>query len=227
MAFVNRNLLSLVCALVCVSGNDISVFGLGAPLDERTKTTDEYRQFAMIHEGDASRGKSVFQDEQRIGCSRCHSIDGHGSKAGPDLFAVGDQFARRDLIDAVLMPSATIAVGYNTTAVETKIGEEFQGVLKQAADSFIELMGADGQRVRIAKGDIQVQRGSSVSFMPEGLQASLSLQEFTDLIEYLVTLKQPEHALTSYRGMPGTIPHLARLIILRPFLDEELRSRPC
>jgi len=54
----------------------------------------------------------------------------------------------------------------------------------------------------------------------------LSLQEFTDLIEYLVTLKQPVNALTSHRGMPETIPQLTRPITLRPFLSEELRVPP-
>jgi len=49
-----------------------------------------------------------------------------GVKAGPDLFAVGDKFGRRDLVDAVLMPSATIAPGYGTVVVETKAGTEYQ-----------------------------------------------------------------------------------------------------
>ena len=34
----------------------------------------------------------------------------------------------------------------------------------------------------------------------------LSLQEFTDLIEYLTTLQQPESTLASNHGMPGVIP---------------------
>ncbi len=180
----------------------------------------------MTHDGDPPRGKTLFADEQRLACSKCHSVDGRASKAGPDLSSIGDRFARRDLIDAILTPSATIAVGYSTTLVETKAGEEFQGVLKQVTDSGLELMGADGNRVRIPSGDIREQRGSSVSFMPEGLQAGLSLPEFTDLIEHLVTFKQPAHALTTYHGMPDTIPLLTRPATLRPFLGEELGVMP-
>ena len=45
---------------------------------------------------------------------------------------------------------------------------------------------------------------------------------FADLIEYLVSLKQPDHALTSHHGMPDVIPSLARLVALRPFLAESL-----
>lgn len=182
-----------------------------------------YRQYAMSHEGDSSRGRLLFVDEQKLACVKCHSIDGKGLKAGPDLFTAGDTFSRRDLIDAVLTPSASIAVGYSTTLVETKSGEEYQGVLKQVTASWIELMAGDGDRVRVATTDIHEQRGSVLSLMPEGLQAGVTRQEFTDLIEYLVSLKEPAHALTGHRGMPASIPPLAPPMTLRPFLNEPLR----
>src|SRR5262249_24934115 len=156
-------------------------------------------------------------------CAKCHSVDGSSSKAGPDLFAAGDKFPRSELIRSILEPSAAIAVGCGATIVETKSGDEFHGVLKQATADWIELMGADGQLTRIATRDIRAQRGSNVSLMPEGLQAGLSRQEFADLIEYLVTLKQPESSLTSNRGMPANIPELAKPIAIRPLFSEELR----
>src|SRR5436190_2948604 len=86
---------------------------------------DDYRKYALTHEGDPARGVKLFNDEQRLACSKCHSIDGRATKAGPDLFAAGDAFGRRDLVDAVLFPSATISPGYGTVIVETKNGDEF------------------------------------------------------------------------------------------------------
>ncbi len=183
----------------------------------------EYRDFAMGHDGNATRGRELFNNEQRAACAKCHSVDGSSGKAGPDLFAAGDKFPRRELIHAVLEPSAEIAVGYGATTVETKSGEQFLGVLKETTAEALELMGADGQRVRIATRDIKEQRGSPLSLMPEGWQAGMSREEFTDLIEYLVTLRQPESALTSHRGLPANIPELAKLITLRPFFSEEMR----
>jgi len=123
----------------------------------------------------------------------------------------------------VLEPSATIAVGYGTTIVETKSGEEYEGVIKETTAEGLVLMGGDGKRIHIASAEIKEQRGSAISLMPEGLQSGMSPQEFTDLIEYLVTLKQPASALTSYRGMPAEIPELATPIVVRPFFDEQLR----
>jgi len=136
---------------------------------------------------------------------------------------VGDKFGRRDLVDAVLLPSTTISPGYGTVGVETKSGEEYQGVLKQATDAGVQLMGADGKLVSIATADIREQRGSTVSLMPEGLQVGLSLQEFTDLTEYLAMLRQPESTLVSNHGMPGRIPELAKPVIARRFFSQELK----
>ena len=59
--------------------------------------------------------------------------------------------------------------------------------------------------------------------MPEGLHTAMSLPDFADLIEYLTTLRQPENALTSNRGMPEIIEALAKPIAVRPFFSEELR----
>lgn len=177
----------------------------------------------MGRDGNAARGRELFNNEQRAACVKCHSVDGSSGKAGPDLYAVGDKFPRRELIRAVLEPSADIAIGYGTTIVETKSGEEFQGILKETTADALDLAGADGRHVRVATRDIKEQRGSTVSLMPDGLQAGMSRQEFADLIEYLVTLKQPESALMGNRGMPASIPELAQSIALRPFFSEQMR----
>src|SRR5262245_31224255 len=71
-----------------------------------TRQIREYRDFAMGHDGSAVGGREVFNNEQGAGCLKCHSVDGGSSKAGPDLFAVGDRFPRGELIRAVLEPSA-------------------------------------------------------------------------------------------------------------------------
>src|ERR1043166_3941336 len=183
----------------------------------------DYLDFAMRNDGNVNRGKELFFSETKASCFKCHSVDGSASKAGPDLFAAGEKFPRRDLIRSILEPSSAIAVGYGATVIETKAGDEYIGVVKQVTDAFIELMNAEGKLFRIMTADIKEQRGSNISLMPEGLQASMSLREFTDLIEYMTTLKQPENALTSNRGMPDTIPLLANPVAVRPFFGEELR----
>ncbi|MGK0186158.1 MAG: aldose 1-epimerase [Verrucomicrobiales bacterium] len=183
---------------------------------------DAYKEHALRHEGDAARGKSLFHEARSL-CANCHSVDGNASKAGPDLYAAGDAFGRRDLIDAVLKPSTTIAPGYGAVIVETTAGTSYIGTLKQKTDSKIELMGVDGKLVSLALTDVEKQSGSPISLMPEGLHASLSREEFTDLIEYLVSLKQPESTLVSNHGAPRDIPPLAKPVKLRPLFADSFQ----
>ena len=187
---------------------------------------DVYRSHALTRAGDASRGAKLFAEDQRLSCTKCHSIDGSASKAGPDLFAAGDAFGRRDLVESILAPSAKIAPGYGTVQIETKDGRSLQGTLKQANETGLQLMGGDGVLVSIARSEIASQEGSTVSLMPEGLHTALTLQEFADLTEYLTTLKQPDSALASHHGMPRTIPELAKPVTVRSFFRQELKAPP-
>src|SRR6266850_1238887 len=194
-----------------------------APAVATPRAPREYRDFAMSHDGDLRRGKDLFFAENAAACTRCHTIDGSAGKAGPDLFAVGDKFPRTDMIRSLLEPSSEIAIGYGATLIETKSDESYTGIIKQISDSWIELMLGDGKSVRMGTNDIVEQKPSSVSLMPDGLQTGMSLQQFTDLIEFLITLKQPENALTSNREMPQDISELSKPVNLVPFFSEELR----
>jgi putative heme-binding domain-containing protein len=165
----------------------------------------------MQHEGVVVRGKELFANEQKTMCLKCHSVDGTSSKAGPDLAFIGDKFPRGELIAAVLEPSATIAVGYGATTIVTKSDEEFTGIIKQATGAYMGLMGADGKLVRIPTSEIAAQQGNNLSLMPEGLEAGLSPQEFTDLTEYLVSLKEP-HCLPATAACPLTFSRYRTLL---------------
>ena len=190
------------------------------PNANRSSTNPEdYRRFALSQQADATRGQTLFFNEAKLACSKCHSVDGKAGKAGPDLYAIGDKYPRPDLIQQILQPSANIAVGYTTTIVTTKGGDEYSGILQQLNDKGVELIGADAQVIRVPKADIKEQRSSSTSLMPEGLEFGLTRQEFNDLIEYLVTLRQPESTLHINRAMPAVIPELATPARVTPFFE--------
>jgi putative heme-binding domain-containing protein len=177
----------------------------------------DYQSWAMTHRGDAARGGALFNNAQRLACSRCHSVDGLGGKAGPDLLAVGDKFGRFELVESVLTPSKTIAVGYSTTIVKTKSGDVFDGVVKDASAEKLELMGGDGRLVHIANTDIARRKTTDTSLMPEGLYTGLTREEFTDLVEYLASLKLPQAASLSSHGMPDVIQQTSKPIHFEPF----------
>jgi putative heme-binding domain-containing protein len=185
------------------------------------KSRQKYRAWAMVHQGDAAAGQKLFLDSSRLACNQCHTADSRGGKAGPDLFAIGDKYGRDELIQSILEPSATIAVGYSTTTIRTRSGELFQGIIKESNEQAVGLMGSDGKLIHIPVSDIDRQQTGDVSLMPEGLEQGLSLGEFADLIAYLTSLKAPQNTAVSYHGMPVVIPELRAPVGLVPFVKQE------
>jgi hypothetical protein len=108
------------------------------------------RHLLSLGQGDVARGKVLLDDTQKFACAKCHSIDGSASKAGSDLLSVGDQFGRRDSVDAVPLPSATNSPGHETVVVQTKPGVEIQVVLEQSNQ--------DGRNDAMPSGNPLVER---------------------------------------------------------------------
>ena len=183
---------------------------------------DEYVKLALLKEGDVERGKSLFNSD-KVSCAKCHSIDGTRSKAGPDLFAVGEKFGRREIIESVLTPSARIADGYETTILLLNEGKVVSGVVKRVTDESFELLGSNGVLAEVATDEIEGRRSSATSIMPQGVHENLSKAEFNDLIEFLVSLKQGDNAARVLHGMPNKIVELARPVQVRPIIDESLK----
>jgi putative heme-binding domain-containing protein len=198
---------------------DLAVPALGQTTQSATR--DRYYNYAMTHQGNAEAGKKLFLEPQKIACGNCHTVDGSASKAGPDLFAIGDKFGRDDLIQQVLQPSATIAPGYNTTIIRTKSGDQFDGIVKDTSVDSISIMGADGKLVKINTNDIEGQRTTDISLMPEGLEGQMSQQQFADLIMYLTTLKAPQSTAQKFQGQPLEIPSLKVPVALTQFNSPE------
>ncbi|MEY4918354.1 MAG: hypothetical protein RL616_2267, partial [Verrucomicrobiota bacterium] len=180
-------------------------------------------EFAMSHPGDAEHGRKIYAEDRRMICARCHSIDGHGGKAGPDLAAIGDRFLRRELIRSILEPSAALAIGYSTTVVTTKYGEEYTGVLKQVTAEWLELVGGDGRPMRILMADIKEQHTSTGSLMPDGLASGLSPEEFSDLVAYMESLHQTLNTTNRSPAMPEKILQATRPVEFTAFFQDGLR----
>ncbi len=181
---------------------------------EATPEEQKFRAVAMTG-GDAAKGRVLFEDE-RTACTQCHTADGSGGGIGPDLYAAGDKFSRKDLIDAVFEPSATIMTGYATTIVETKGGERFQGILKRVSEQELVLVNVGNVEQRIARSRIAKQETGAVSLMPPGLHAKLRPEEFRDLIAFLESCRQPETKSVHEEGTPLEIPSLANPVRFEP-----------
>ena len=185
-----------------------------AGADKETPPDGEFRKAAM-RGGDVQRGEALFR-EQRTACTQCHSVDGTASGIGPDLYAAGDKFARADLIQSILDPSASIMTGYATTIVENRKGERFQGILRRRTDEVLVLGQIGGVDLRIARSEVVKEETGAVSLMPPGLHSQLSPTEFRDLIAYLESLRQPETRVVHEAGTPLEIRPLERQVTFEP-----------
>jgi putative heme-binding domain-containing protein len=157
--------------------------------NETTPTLEEYARQADTKPGDPWKGQRIFFEEQRTACIRCHAVHGWGGGVGPELTTAGAQFGRATLIESILFPSKAVREGYQQIELELRSGETYSGLLKAENATAVILLDAEGQSHRIARNQIESQRNSRLSLMPEGLQGALSLEEFTDLVSYLDSLK--------------------------------------
>lgn len=138
--------------------------------------------------GDVKRGKDVFFGK-KAACSTCHLVAGQGGQIGPDLTKIGGIRTGRDLLEAVVFPSASFARGFEPFVVATTSGQVFTGILKRETADAIFLVNTERAEIRIRRKDIDQFEPGRVSIMPQGLDSQLTKQALGDLIAFLVSLK--------------------------------------
>jgi putative membrane-bound dehydrogenase-like protein len=138
--------------------------------------------------GEAGRGRGVFFGK-KAGCTACHTIQGTGGKVGPDLSKIGAIRSGRDLLEAIVFPSATFARGFEPFLLRTKDGAIYDGLIVRETAEAIVMFTSERVEKRIPRGSIDEIRPGKVSVMPQGLDAQLSRDEFRDLISFLLSLK--------------------------------------
>jgi putative membrane-bound dehydrogenase-like protein len=148
----------------------------------------EWRK-ALAKAGNPEAGRRVFFDPT-VGCAQCHRIEDYGGALGPDLSVIGRVANRDRIIDSILDPSKEIAPQFVAHTVETKSGDSFAGILTgQQADGTIALLMNDGRGVLIPGVQVAEHQTSKVSLMPDDLEQGLSVEEFRDLLAFLLFLK--------------------------------------
>ena len=146
----------------------------------------EVLDHAMARKGDVNTGGRLFTAQ---GCIACHSIDPAAGQKGPYLGAAGAKFTRDYLIESILDPNKVVAQGFRSSVFQMHDGAAHMGFVTAEEDGVVELRDIAGQVRKIRRADVKTQQELPNSMMPPGLGANLTLEEFTSLIEYLVSLK--------------------------------------
>ena len=143
-----------------------------------------------LDDGDPVLGADVFRDA-RVACSKCHRVGFVGGQTGPELTRIGQSRTRRDLLEAIVAPSARIEQSYHMTSVLTDDGRLVTGIVRSETPQTIELVCGIEEVCRIPTDRVEARRRSEVSLMPQGLHRQISEAELADLLAYLESLQNP------------------------------------
>jgi putative heme-binding domain-containing protein len=159
---------------------------LGANLEQQAAKLEQL--LPLTEEGDPNVGHYLFFGE-KASCSRCHRIGDQGAQIAPDLSKIASIRQARDLLEAVVFPSASFARGYRPYTILTLDGRVESGLISRETSDELILRTTDLREIRIARKNIEEMAESTTSIMPQGLDTRLSRDELRDLLAYLQTLK--------------------------------------
>jgi putative membrane-bound dehydrogenase-like protein len=137
-----------------------------------------------LKKGDARQGREVFFGSKAT-CFTCHSMHGEGARVGPDLSRIGSVRTSRDLLEAILYPSASFARGFEPYVIATHDGQIYNGVIARETADTVYLVNPARAEIAVPRSSIEAIDQARTSIMPQGLEANLNEQELADLVAYL------------------------------------------
>ena len=147
----------------------------------------------------ASRGRNYANGREAFlagQCIQCHQLNGEGGAVGPDLAGAGAKYTRRDILESILEPSKVISDQFQNTTVTKRDGDEVTGRIVEDTDATLVLITnpLTGEKVELKKSDVKDRVAAKLSPMPEGLASILTKEEILDLVAYIESAGNKQHA---------------------------------
>jgi putative membrane-bound dehydrogenase-like protein len=139
---------------------------------------------ATLPVGDVRRGQALFNSSKAT-CTACHAIGYAGGRFGPDLTRIGQARSMRDLLEAIVAPSASFVQGYEPFTVTTRDGAQHFGLLRKNSPDEILLATGPQTEEHLTRTDVTEMQPGTVSLMPQGFDQLLTPQDLADLIAFL------------------------------------------
>ena len=86
---------------------------------------------------------------------------------------------------SILDPNRAIESKYRAYKISIEDGRFFSGMIMEESATSINLALADGSQISILRSEIDDMQISSRSFMPEGFEKSVTVQQMVDLLAFV------------------------------------------
>jgi putative heme-binding domain-containing protein len=149
---------------------------------DRKTVIDTYRP-ALERKADAERGRAVF----RKNCVACHRLENVGVEVGADLNAALRNKTKEALLIDILDPNREVDARFVNYQVTTTAARTITGILAVETPTSITLRRGEKLEDTILRTQIDEIRATNKSLMPEEFEKQLDLQQFADLLEYLLS----------------------------------------
>jgi putative heme-binding domain-containing protein len=143
-----------------------------------------------------ANGKQMFQ----VGtCISCHKFGGVGTEFGPDLSKIDPKQQKPvEILHDILEPSFRINEKYQTYKFELKSGKNVSGIILEETPKMVKIIEnplTKAEPIILKVDDIESRAKSPVSMMPKGLLDKMTTEEILDLIAYVYSRADPQHAV--------------------------------
>lgn len=158
---------------------------LPAANEELESLLSQRRTSFLAAASSAERGQKQFARH----CAACHQVQGQGAVIGPQLDGVGNRGLERILED-VLDPNRNLDAAFHVTLLAMSDGRVLTGLFRRQEGKSLIFAANDGKEFSVLEADIEEQRKSRLSLMPDNMSTTLPPADFHDLIQYLLSLRQ-------------------------------------
>lgn len=151
----------------------------------KAEILEKYKK-AFDEKGNEVNGLKIYNTY----CAQCHQISGKlGKNIGPDLGTLRNRQPLSIALE-ILLPSNSIADGYEYWAVTKQNGDRIYGIISTETATAITLKDLAGKETVIPRNEIAKLSASNTSIMPTGFEQSISPKDMNDLVSFIKSYRE-------------------------------------